>query len=421
MHCYDENDLFSRFSTDRNYYDLYSTYELGREYELSVSEIYKKENLSQEKFVEKLVSEKFWRAQEASDEEAERAAAEAEQAAREFQERLSEQYGGSGGYCQGTQPSEGISGSPFTFNKSLVPCGRECDDGRTPYNEAASCTLCHLLILLKNLFDLAFALLIIVSIVFVTVAGLMYMFSGVNPGLKSTAKGILTKTLTGFGISMLSWLIVYTLLVFISVDQDKIGSFKKGEGWFQFTCDANSVFDGYEGGITNNIPPGTTGDGNAGSWNGGKYMGHFPAPPSEYQSDWPTPDTSKGIDSYEYQSGIRAQITKGDAAEELISFIVCMSDKLPKQAKVISSISDNYGMNKCIVSNYSSGCAHKKGSCHYGGTKCVGKSYAVDMAEEQYGDIINYAAIQCNSKAYVWGEGNHVHVSIGGANGCGCN
>ena len=42
--------------------------------------------------------------------------------------------------------------------------------------------------------------------------GFLYMTSGENPGNKTKATGILTNTLLGFVIILISWLIVYTIL-----------------------------------------------------------------------------------------------------------------------------------------------------------------------------------------------------------------
>lgn len=142
--------------------------------------------------------------------------------------------------CPGTmQPSEGIAGIDFLqFNRAIVPCGRKCDDGRTGYNEELNCTLCHLLIMVKNIFDLLFAWLIIVTLLFITIAGVIYIVSSGNPGMKALAKGTITKTLTGFIVFVLSWLIVYTALVFLSAGST--WGISAGDSWSTFTCDETS-------------------------------------------------------------------------------------------------------------------------------------------------------------------------------------
>jgi hypothetical protein len=100
-----------------------------------------------------------------------------------------------------------------------------------------------------------------------------------------------------------------------------------------------------------------------------------------------------------------------------------MQSKLPDAAKRITSISDSQTIQKCIDTYSRPPCAHAQYSCHYGGTKCRSqyKSYGVDFGEEQYSGDIGSAAKACNSRAFVYVEGDHVHVSVGMAEGCGCN
>jgi len=148
--------------------------------------------------------------------------------------------------CTTIQPSEGFVGSSYlTFRRSVVPCGRKCDDGLTNYDETCTCTLCHLLILAKNIYDLLLAWLIIVALVMLTSAGVLYIISSGNAALKGLAKTMVTRTLAGFAIFVLSWLIVYTILVFISADESTgmlgIGS---GGTWYEFECETeNSPFE----------------------------------------------------------------------------------------------------------------------------------------------------------------------------------
>lgn len=149
--------------------------------------------------------------------------------------------------CSTAQPTEGVAGSYLTLERSLVPCGRKCNDGRTSYDETCNCTLCHLLILAKNIFDLLLAWLIIVSLVMLTVAGVLFILSSGNASIRQIAKTIVARTLAGFGIFVLSWLIVYTILVFISADPDSGGGMLglgSGGTWYEFTCETeNSPFE----------------------------------------------------------------------------------------------------------------------------------------------------------------------------------
>jgi hypothetical protein len=133
--------------------------------------------------------------------------------------------------AQASCPGEGLPGGFMFFSGLLVPCGMHNACGGTAGTQP--CTLCHLLVLLSNIYNLLLSLLIIVALLFITIGGVMYIVSAGNPNLKSIAKKIITRTLTGFAIFLLSWLIVYTVLVFISANQSQLGT---GGNWWEFTC-----------------------------------------------------------------------------------------------------------------------------------------------------------------------------------------
>lgn len=153
--------------------------------------------------------------------------------------------------CSGQKaPSEGIMGFSFLqFEKAIVPCGRSCDDVRTPgLDETGSCTLCHLLIMVKNIFDLMFAWLIILALISLTIGGVVYIVSVGNPGTTTFAKGIITKTLTGFAGFLLAWLLVYTILVFLSAKDSNMLGINSGDRWYEFNCSTDSAFDNVSAG-----------------------------------------------------------------------------------------------------------------------------------------------------------------------------
>ncbi|MFO7807390.1 MAG: pilin [Candidatus Moraniibacteriota bacterium] len=279
-------------------------------------------------------------------------------------------------YCAEYQ--EGIGEGFMILEGHLVPCGRQCDDPNTANDETASCTLCHLFILMKNIFDLVLSLFIITSLLVITVGGVMYIVSAGSSGLKQKGKQTIQYALTAFAILLLSWLIVYTALNFLSANSDFIGN---GDNWFEFDCDTDSSF---ESGLQEGEPD---------------------------ESD------------YTYQSGIESQTS--DMSPELEAFLNNLKDNLPAEAKEISSISDSYGFDNCKGDSYDpNNCAHSENSCHYGGTseECQEKgSYAVDFGNENYYNQIKEAAKSVEPDAYVLFESNHVHVSVGSVNGCGCN
>lgn len=154
----------------------------------------------------------------------------------------------SSGSCD-KSPEEGMGTGGFLLYKgSIVPCARKCDDPNTSIDESQDCTLCHLIIMMYNIFRLLIALLIIVALVFVTISGTIYILSTGNPGMKGMAKNILTKTLTGFAITLLAWLIVFTTLKFISAKTEVLGNAESGGKWWEFTCDTTSAYGSGGGG-----------------------------------------------------------------------------------------------------------------------------------------------------------------------------
>ena len=119
-----------------------------------------------------------------------------------------------------------------------------------------------------------------------------------------------------------------------------------------------------------------------------------------------------------FQPGIESQWN--DASTQLQEFIICMYNT-GKDIGEISSISDSAGMTKCTDDYSRPPCAHDPNSCHYGGTSCRGKSYAVDMGDEgKYNNILE-AAQYCNADARILRESDHIHLSIGSIYNCGCD
>lgn len=141
---------------------------------------------------------------------------------------------------------EGTTGGFLLLQGHLVPCGRSTDDiGTTDINETQECTLCHLFIMLKNVFDLMISLLIVTAILFITIGGVIYIVSAGNSNMTGLAKEIIKKTLIGFALMLAGWLLVYTLLVFLSAGENSmVGS---GGKWYEFNCDLESSFQGEDG------------------------------------------------------------------------------------------------------------------------------------------------------------------------------
>jgi hypothetical protein len=138
-----------------------------------------------------------------------------------------------------TSYQEGSTGGFLLLKGHIVPCGRQSNDNGTAVNETESCTLCHLFIMLKNVFDLMLSLIIVVAILFITIGGVVYIVSTGNSNLTGIAKNIITKTLIGFALMLAGWLLVFTLLTFLSTGS-MVG--RGASSWFEFSCDTTSKF-----------------------------------------------------------------------------------------------------------------------------------------------------------------------------------
>ena len=124
-------------------------------------------------------------------------------------------------------------------------------------------------------------------------------------------------------------------------------------------------------------------------------------PPPEPDPDPDQDDDSDDDDSdmppdnkLEYQPGIKSQLPH--ASPKLNTLLGCMANKMPGNIGEVSS----------------------RHSAHYGGTKCIGKSYAVDFGDEKNFAEIRDAAYACNPIANVVHEGDHVHISVIKNTGC---
>jgi hypothetical protein len=119
-------------------------------------------------------------------------------------------------------------------------------------------------------------------------------------------------------------------------------------------------------------------------------------------------------------------------SSELSALMACIKLRLPDgiEATVSSTTDSNIASGLCnpldpneTFGDENNNCAHKRNSCHYGGQSCQSRgSFAVDYREEQNDAQIRAAAQSCsNGQAFVDNEGDHMHVSIGRINNCGCD
>jgi len=98
-----------------------------------------------------------------------------------------------------------------------VPCGRMCDDPNTDICECDPCTLCHLFVLFKKIVDfLTLNIISPLAVLMIVVGGVMFLTAAGDPGRIGTAKKILTAVVIGLCIVFLAWLIVDTIITFLT-------------------------------------------------------------------------------------------------------------------------------------------------------------------------------------------------------------
>lgn len=380
--------------------------------------------------------------------------------------------------CEAVQEGFG----PFKFTGSIVPCGRSCDvAATTEVNEHEQCTLCHLLILVQNVFQLMLALLFTVAILFITIGGVLYVVSAGNPTLKSQAKGAITSTLKGFGLFFLSWLIVITIMKIIDVNSPVLNSTSP----FTFTCDTTSHFTNTSGPVGPATMPDKkcciksqdTNDPNYGKaencpasegkskmecekWceQGGGTKEYIDSCKAGCKDEQTCPEGSTMTENCSAQpactskntgnnpagqcnptnngcGGLAVDTRVGDGcnytSSNLASKLACIKSKVP--TAIVTSVTKNGVSDWCSACAWNYGgegkCAHTKNSCHFGGKNCKGTSVAVDLTAS---DTVAQAALSCGFDTVIWqgrelrtgkaasDHTDHVHASVDNK-ACGCD
>lgn len=246
--------------------------------------------------------------------------------------------------------------------------------------------------IIQRFMNAAISFGILICVIIIAWSGFLFITSVTNPESRNKARGMLTNAGIGLLIVLSAWLMVdFVMKVLYSGPDGTEGKFGP---W-------NSIL----------------GTGPAciiGRPTQALFTGEITA--VEVTAPVVAGQTSDGF--FTYQPGIQAQ--RVHASAKLNTLLSCMATKVPARVGNISSISDSAIINgtKTFQQCAASGCAHTKNSCHYGGSKCVGSSYAVDFGDEQNIPALTAAARACGAD-YVGNEGNHLHVSVGA--GCSCN
>lgn len=152
-------------------------------------------------------------------------------------------------------------------NAGIVPCGRSCDNPNTAdVNEAAVCTLCHLLVLMRNITDWIFMVMTYIAFAVLVAMGILYIISTGKPQLIGMAKNGIWAALVGFAIVLLGWVAINVLLFVLAdgaLGTDTANFSVKTNGkWFEYKCDTQTKYTGTGG-------TGTGGSGGGGANPGG--------------------------------------------------------------------------------------------------------------------------------------------------------
>lgn len=248
----------------------------------------------------------------------------------------------------------------------------------------------------QNLLNFGVSLGVIMVTFLIAWAGLMFITNASNPANRQKARNRLLNAALGLVLVLGSWMLVDTIMKALYNENSGFGP------WNSIIATSGGVkcvvptVPMTLGGIIKDLPNAGTGNSSSGTNQpGGAVAGTF-----------------------SYDPGIKAQVSS--ASGPLTSLLNCMAGKLPAGVGRISSISDSaiQSGSKTFAQCEASGCSHKAGSCHYGGDRCTGNSYAVDFGDEQNATVLRNTALACGA-TYTGYEGTHLHVSVGKS--CGCN
>jgi hypothetical protein len=135
--------------------------------------------------------------------------------------------------CKPNTSTTAPTTSSVSSSSPAAPAPARNPGGLVPCDQ--NCTLCHLILGFKNIFDFFLGLLFIATMLVITVSGVFYMISTGSKGMIEKAKKALTYSLTAFVIGMGSWL-------FVNIVMQMVGyKHPTGGNWWQFTCDTTQT------------------------------------------------------------------------------------------------------------------------------------------------------------------------------------
>ena len=119
---------------------------------------------------------------------------------------------------------------PSGSSSGLIPCGRDADDGNTPWVETDPCTLCHIILMGQLIIEFLVKMAAIFAILALVGGGLVYVFAAGRQGTIEKAKTMIKYALLGFVVVFIAWAVISSILAMMGYI-DPIG----GE-WHMMDC-----------------------------------------------------------------------------------------------------------------------------------------------------------------------------------------
>ena len=111
----------------------------------------------------------------------------------------------------------------FSFSAGLVPCGGPGED---------PCSLCHLFVLLNNIFQFIIVEIVpLIAVVLIVIGGLLFLLRAEDPNMVNKAKSIFQSIAVGLVLILSAWLIVGFFLTIIGVAEIDLS-----KNWFRINC-----------------------------------------------------------------------------------------------------------------------------------------------------------------------------------------
>lgn len=312
-----------------------------------------------------------------------------------------------------------------------------------------NCGFCDALNLVTKIANYIIGLSGVAALLMFLYAGLTLITSKGNPNKITSATKIMINAVIGMFVIYIAWAGV-NYLIYILTDGKQTGkgvSTVFSQSWQTFTCERKTVGD-----IVWKDVEQPTGGGGGGESSTAKLkeISYADLPVSCKAGYSATPTGSVFNRSSELNA-----VQNNDISPDLYVVLKCMYDllvekqigyinsqneasNLKAEEIVITSISDNYGIENCITGKYvkctnankPNCCSHTENSCHYGGkidpsSTATPKSYAVDIrsinrtADENA--LIKQLIIKAGGNYYdetnIRGVVPHHHMSVSACSG----